>query len=174
MTELEKYRGIYSSKELTWQPYGHENCGGGAMRFMKDWKFSSLLDVGCGHNEFVKNLRRSHPELHTVGVDFACPGADLIAPASALPFADKEFDVLTSFDALEHLEPEEVTPSLSEFARVSRRFCFSICHRASVFLWQGENLHPTVQPESWWIEQIALAGGRGVQKEGRYLHGEWA
>jgi hypothetical protein len=173
VTELEKYQGIYSSPEAQWKPYGHENCGAGAMAFMRDWQFDSLLDVGCGHNEFVKNFRKVRPAIRAIGVDFACPGADLIATASALPFADKTFDVLTSFDALEHLEPEEVAPSLAEFARVSRRFCFSICHRASVFLWQGENLHPTVQPEAWWIEQIEATGGREIQKEGRYLHGRW-
>jgi SAM-dependent methyltransferase len=173
MTELEKYCGIYSSSEEQWKLYGRENCGAGAMRFMRDWQFKSLLDVGCGHNEFVKNLRKALPAVRAIGVDFACPGADIIAAASALPFADKSFDVLTCFDALEHLEPGEVAPSLSEVARVSGRFCFSICHRASVFLWQGENLHPTVQPEAWWIEQIEMAGGYEIQKDGRYLHGHW-
>lgn len=167
MSEQEVYDAIYQSSAH--KGYGHSNHGRDAVALVRDAK--SLVDIGCGHNEFVRGIEVSG--IRAVGVDFACPSADVIACATALPFADKEFDVATSFDALEHLLPEQVPTALREIARVSHRFCFSICHRASVITWQGRNLHPTVQSESWWIDRIREAGAEGVAKQGRYLTGTW-
>jgi SAM-dependent methyltransferase len=170
MSELSKYQGIYSTKSIP--GYGHSNHGSGALPLLLSWKPESLLDVGCGYNEFVRNVVKLLPDLNSIGVDFACPGADIIADAASLPFSLKEFDVITSFDMLEHVEPEKVDIVLSEFARVSHRFIFSICYRPSVFLWQGQNLHPTVQKESWWLDRIQNAGGIPM-KNGKYIVGHW-
>jgi hypothetical protein len=74
---------------------------------------------------------------------------------------------------LEHVLPEQVDAVLAEFSRVSRRFVFSISHVPSVIKWQGENLHPTVQPEEWWIHRIMKAGGCSIEKQGRYITGRW-
>lgn len=168
--EIEKYQGIYANPSA-YRGYGHSNHGRGAAALMEGIK--SLCDIGCGHNEFVKTQRTLRADMPAVGVDFACPGADVQAAATALPFVDKQWDMLTSFDMLEHLLPEEVGPALREFARVSSRFCFSICYRASVITWQGANLHPTVQPESWWVGEISRAGGVNIRKVGNYLTGDW-
>lgn len=132
-----------------------------------------MLDVGCGYNEFKQELLKVAPKIKVVGVDFSCPGADLIANAESLPFADKEFDVLTAFDMLEHILPDQVEPILNEFCRVSKRFVFSISHVPSVNKWKGEGLHPTVHSEQWWIIQIMKAGGLSIAKSGRYLTGTW-
>lgn len=167
MQEIEKYRAIYSDPGR-WPRYGHTNHGRKALPLVEG--ASSVVDVGCGHNEFAKELRGAGK--HAVGVDFACPGADIEAPADALPFGKLDFEVITAFDMLEHLRPEEVRPVLREFARVSRRFVFSISYVPSVYQVKGETLHPTVKPEDWWIARIEEAGGR-VERSGRYLHGEW-
>ena len=170
ISELEKYEGIYSSPDA-YRGYGHSNHGRNAIPMMMG--VTSVLDVGCGHNEFVKQLRQRQPDVRAIGVDFACPSADVCAKATSLPFAEKQWDMITSFDMLEHLMPSEVSTALLEFARVSRRFCFSICHRPSVITWKGLNLHPTVQPESWWISEIQKAGGVNIRKSGQYILGEW-
>jgi ubiquinone/menaquinone biosynthesis C-methylase UbiE len=173
MTELEKYQGIYS-RQSEYPSYGNDDCGKGAWPMIRAWNPSSLLDLGCGHNAFVKRARRDIPGIRAIGIDFACPGADMIGCMTDLPIRDKAFDVVTSWDALEHIEPCDIAKVLSECARVAHRFAFSICYRDSVFRWQGETLHPTVQPEPWWIEQILAAGAQSVEKEGRYLYGTFS
>lgn len=137
------------------------------------WRIKSLLDVGCGHNEFVASVREARPEIRAVGTDFACASADVRADATKLPFADKTFDALTAFDMLEHLLPDQVELVLQGFARISKAFVFSISHVPSVNKWQGEGLHPTVQPEDWWLAQIERAGGIDIHKEGKYIVGRW-
>lgn len=171
MTERAKYEGIYSSGKLP--KYGHSNHGAQALPLLTKWQPDTLLDVGCGYNEFVTAARAAMPGLQATGVDFACPGADLVCDAAQMPFGNKAFDVITSFDMLEHVTPDQVDAVLAEFARVSRRFIFSISHVPSVNKWLGETLHPTVQSEAWWMRRIMRAGGMALKKEGRYITGTW-
>ena len=176
MTEKEKYEGIYNSLDsplgqAQYSGYRHTFHGKSAIPIISLKKINSLIDVGCGHNEFCKHMRKLG--VKAVGVDFACKNADLIADAKQLPFENKAFDFVTAFDMLEHLKIDEVPIVLTEFARVSRNFVFSISYRDSVYKWKGETLHPTVKPENWWIEQITSHGGHNISKQNRYLLGEW-
>lgn len=174
MTELEKYQGIYGHSAYAF--YGHSNHGGKAVPLVEqklDTHGATLVDVGCGWNEFAKALRE-RGAADAVGVDFACPGADVLAPAGTLPFTDKQFGVLTSFDMLEHLQPDEVTAVLAEFARVSHSFVFSISYQPSRVKWKGETLHPTVMPQDWWIHKIIAAGGGDIDVIDGYIVGKWS
>lgn len=171
MSELEKYTEIYSSPKHA--SYGHVNNGAHALKLLIKAPPVSVVDIGCGWNEFCGKVKEAIPSARCVGVDFACPGADLKAEAHQLPFADKEFELLTSFDMLEHSVPELVDAVLAEMARVSKRFIFSISHVPSKRTWQGQNLHPTVQPEEWWMTRIMRAGGLHLAKCGRYITGTW-
>lgn len=175
MTEIEKYQGIYRHSAYAF--YGHSNHGAHAVglveKRLSECRVQTLLDVGCGWNEFTKNWRTKHPEIAATGVDFACPGADIQAAAKSLPVANKSIGVLTAFDMLEHLTEGEVLPVLREFARVSEAFVFSISYVPSRVKWQGENLHPTVRAKEWWMAQIMAAGGRNMKENSRYISGQW-
>ena len=46
-------------------------------------------------------------------------------PATALPFADGQFDAIMSSDMLEHIMPEDMDAVIAEFARVARRYVFA-------------------------------------------------
>ncbi len=86
-------------------------------------------------------------------------------------------DVVTSFDALEHLLPEDVDAVLAEMRRVARpraHYVFSICTRPSTTTVAGEGLHPTVRPLDWWLERIARVGVASKPKAGsRYIVGRF-
>ena len=172
MSERHKYQGIYGEPEK-FPRYGHCNHGAALLPWVVRQAPASVLDVGCGFNEFKRALLEQLPATRCVGVDFACPGADMQADATRLPFADKEFTLVTAFDMLEHVLPEEVDTVLAELARVSESFAFSISYRDSVNRWQGQTLHPTVQPESWWIARLMRAGAVGLSHRGHYLCGRW-
>jgi len=112
----------------------------------------SLLDVGCGEGIVTERLARAFPSTRVVGVDVADPSLleewetrrapNLgFAPGSAyaLPYADDEFEVVTAFEVLEHLErPGE---ALAELARVA-----------------AGALVLSVPREPWWRVTNALSG----------------
>lgn len=176
-SELAKYQGIYAEQQADparYARYGHSNHGKTALRLLAKWQPDSLLDLGCGHNEFCRSVKLALPALTTLGVDFACPGADLVHDIGALPFTDKQWDVATAFDVFEHIPPDDVDRVLAEMARVSRRFIVSISYVASVNKWRGETLHPTVRTEGWWLFRLARAGAVGITKHGRFITGQWA
>lgn len=158
---LEQRRDAERQKYLKLQPtgYGGTNHGQRAMATVLSWQPRFVVDFGCGRNDFIRELRRRGVD--GLGIDFANHEADIIAPMHAVPLAGGIADAVTSFDALEHLLPEDVDATLSEMRRVCKangRFMFSICTRPSRITVDGQNLHPTVKPIEWWSERIGRVG----------------
>ena len=123
--EQEVYELIYADDAYSY--YGKSNHGHKALKSIVDLEPLSLLDVGCGHNAFVQEIKKLGVE-KAIGVDFACKSADKIADILDLPFTDKEFDFLTAWDVLEHLLPDQIDSALLEMQRVSNRFAFTIAY----------------------------------------------
>jgi SAM-dependent methyltransferase len=149
--------------------YGATNHGRDAYTTVIAWQPRFVVDFGCGDNTFIRELRRRG--IDGLGIDFANPRADVASPMHGIA------DVVTSFDALEHLLPEDVGPVLAEMRRVGRpggNFIFSICTRPSRITVDGENLHPTVRPQDWWIDRISRVGRvESAGSRGRYITGTW-
>jgi len=98
----------------------------------------SVLDVGCGSADVARALlseaRRRGRRLDVTAVDAsekvlaiarARSAAEpqirfLQADATALPFGDSSFDLVTCNLVLHHLEPDEAVAALREFRRVAR------------------------------------------------------
>lgn len=140
--------------------YGRTNHGRWARELVLGWQPEFVVDLGCGRNDFIREMRRCG--IDGLGVDFAIGGADIVAPLHAIPLLAGAADVVTSFDALEHLLPEDVPLALAEMRRIGRsggRFVFSVSLRPSRITVGGANLHPTVRPLAWWQQHIA---GEGV------------
>ena len=153
--EQEVYELIYADDAYSF--YGYSNHGHKALEYITVLRPLSLLDVGCGHNAFVEEIKNLGVE-KAIGVDFACKSADKIADILNLPFDNKEFDFITAWDVLEHLLPEQIVPALLEMQRVSKRFAFTIAHYYARTpppkKFSGHNLHQTVKEPEWWVEQI--------------------
>jgi SAM-dependent methyltransferase len=169
---LAQRRAAERRKYLRLQPtgYGGTNHGSRAIATVLSWMPRFVVDFGCGRNDFIRELRRRGVD--GLGIDFANDEADITAAMHAVPLASGIAEVVTSFDALEHLLPEDVDSSLTEMKRVGRpgaRFIFSICTRPSRITVDGENLHPTVQPTAWWLERIARVGQ--IERVDRYIAG---
>lgn len=167
MIELEKYKKIYSNDEYSF--YGHTNHGSEAYELISVMCPESIVDVGCGHNEFC--IYFSQNEVKSVGVDFACPSSNVIADAVNLPFKNKSFDILTSFDMLEHLLPKDISSVLDEFKRISKRYVFSISYVPSKILVEGENLHPSVFSKDWWVSELQKRSITICYQ--KYIFGKW-
>lgn len=177
-TRREHERGKYVS--LAAAPgsrYGATNHGAAAIPLVQRIKPTPRLvvDFGCGRNDFVRAVRRLG--IDGLGIDFAFPEADVPRAMHKTGLLDGVADVVTSFDALEHLLPEDVDAVLAEMRRVARsraQFVFSICTRPSKNTVAGEGLHPTVQPLAWWLERIGRVGTvTAPRAEGRYIVGRF-
>ncbi|HMN97577.1 MAG TPA: class I SAM-dependent methyltransferase [Phycisphaerales bacterium] len=150
--------------------YGSSNHGRRAMVSVLLRQPRFVVDFGCGSNDFIHELRRRGAD--GLGIDFADDRADILAPMHAVPLAAGIADVVTSFDALEHLLPEDIDSALAEMRRVARpgaAFVLSISTRPSRITAHGDNLHPTVRPRSWWLERIARVGQ--VERGSPYIEG---
>jgi len=165
--EREKYLALTKSPT-----YGATNHGRNAYALVLKHAPRFVIDFGCGRNDFIRGLRRRGVD--GLGVDFAFEDADILAPMHRVPIADGVADVVTSFDALEHLLTEDVPLVLDEMRRVARpggRFVLSIANRPSRITVNGEGLHPTVRPLRWWLAEIARVGK--VHSSRPYIEGSF-
>ena len=95
----------------------------------------NLLDIGAGRGELVvaaagRGARATGVEYSSAAVELSRqtlaahenpPGARVImADARSLPLADREFDVVTMLDVIEHLTPSEQAEVLAQARRVLR------------------------------------------------------
>ena len=172
-------KGEYGSSEALdkkWNHYGHGNEGSSNIAEVMRYGPESMLDIGCGYNEFIKEIRcatrtmREYDESDWIGADIACPGADVITAAHDLPFKDNRFDMIVSFDCMEHIPEGEVPLCIEEFHRVARRIYLKIALTQCSTLIDGEHLHACVRPAEWWLgavqEHFSTAEILRVSKKG--------
>ncbi|MBK9126231.1 MAG: class I SAM-dependent methyltransferase [Phycisphaerales bacterium] len=155
--------------------YGSTNHGKLAVPIIQKFNPRFIVDFGCGRNGLVRDLRRLG--IDGLGVDFAFPDADLVRPMHKTALHAAVAEVVTSFDALEHLLPEDVDAVLAEMRRVAKprgHFVFSICTRPSKTTVAGEGLHPTVRPLDWWLDRIGrVATVINPRAERRFIVGRF-
>lgn len=95
---------------------------------MENFRFSNVLDVGCGTGEILKRIHICYPEVSLTGVDISEKMLEvakvkignvatlLWADAEKLPFNDTTFDLIVCSDSFHHYpNPQKV---LAEFRRV--------------------------------------------------------
>lgn len=83
---------------------------------------STVLDVGGRGRQLARFLPTA--KVSTANI---VPPADFIVDARKLPFADDEFDVVTSCDTLEHMPAERRAEHIAELVRVAGRRLVLCC-----------------------------------------------
>ena len=109
----------------------------------------SVLDVGCGEGVLTEQWAQRLGDGRIVGVDLDDPKlraewdrrerenlAFRPSEATSLPFADREFDMATAIEVLEHLPKPE--SALAEMTRVARRWVLVSVPREPV--WRALNM----------------------------------
>lgn len=155
--ERDKYLWIYG--ESGSRSYGKRNHGRGAYDLILDANPASLLDVGCGKGHLVEWAKERG--IVAVGLDFAS-GYGVQADLLNMPFEDNSFSIVTSFDVLEHIEPENLRQALNEMYRVAKfGWILSIGYGPSRIKTPDGfmQLHMiTTKDKSWWAKIIAEYG----------------
>ena len=116
----------------------------------------SLLDVSTGRGEVLAIARHLGfaPVIGTEAVDYLCNHEDVFpALAHALPFDDKSFDIVTMFDVMEHLVPEDTCLVCEELVRVARSRVLLTVHN-DPHRYRGQDLHINRREshEAWFSE----------------------
>ena len=121
-TEIQKYVEAY---KVPWYHAGTPRMEQ-SMDVLRSLNTSgSLLDVSCGRREFLWLAKGA-------GFD-TCRGTEVVpglidkeqvvyAEAHTLPFDDNSFDVVTSWDVMEHLLPGDDEAACREMERVARKY----------------------------------------------------
>ena len=166
------YTQIYND-QVNFPNYGHTNHGDKWLIDILELNPASWLDIGCGHNTLIKHIKLYLDDAW--GVDFACPSADQNCDMLDLPFADNRWDIVSAFDVMEHLLPEQIDTGLSEMARVGKRFVFTISYYKALMEINGKNAHPTVWSAEKWIAKIEQYGTIDdmSQTDKGFFIGEW-
>ena len=138
--------------------YGTFSHGSYHLDTLLDFNPESWLDVGCGYNTLIRDVREKYVK-DSWGIDFSCPAADQICNVLDLPFPDKRWDLVTAFDVLEHIYPNDIDKALQEMRRVSNRFAFTICFEKAQLEHNGVNAHATIMSRLDWHKKIDDNGG---------------
>jgi pseudaminic acid biosynthesis-associated methylase len=119
--------------------YVDRNSGAGDVRkpfwssILKEFPSKSALEIGCNLGGNLRWLAGALPPGGCYGVDInakalaalhrTVPGVNTaLAPARALPFRDKWFDLVFTMGVLIHQPPETLPLVMAEAVRCSRRF----------------------------------------------------
>mmetsp|Transcript_28526 Transcript_28526/g.80482 ORF Transcript_28526/g.80482 Transcript_28526/m.80482 type:complete len:248 (+) Transcript_28526:79-822(+) len=145
-------------------------CGHGiaAVRLFKEAR--SILDAGAGNCKFVRELLAGGYDVRGIelsGLVLQRDCQDLLANGTVregslhqLPFSDNQFDVVTSWEVLEHV-PMKLTPVIiKELIRVSKGLLLmTISLRLSIKDHEDHpSTHINVHPHAWWDGQFAAQG----------------
>lgn len=131
----------------------------------------TLLDVGCGRGYFLKKVANRLPSLELAGCDVKNHvdlGTATYHQGSifALPFADKQFDIVTCQHTIEHLI--DVQSAIKELVRVCRKQLIIITPKQRYYYYTLD-LHLNFYPEaSYLLREVNLP-----QAECTEIHGDW-
>jgi len=105
--------------------------------FQNHWKLnesSSVLDVGCAKGFMIYDMSQLIPGITVKGIDVSQYAIDnaietmrphvQVANATALPFADKSFDIVISINTIHNLDRGCCAQALREIERVARSGSF--------------------------------------------------
>jgi len=96
-----------------------------------DFEFERALDAGCGEGFAAMNLSAKYPDARLFGVDISDQAVRMaketfpempaiVGDVTMLPFNDKQFDLVTSLEVLEHLPQPELAVEM--YRKLSRRY----------------------------------------------------
>lgn len=152
-----------------------------AKNILGSLEFESLLDVGCASGYMVSQIQKSFPGKKYYGVDIYDKAIKFakqrypsirfkVGSADKLPFKEGEFDLITCYETIEHVE--NPGSSLKEMRRVLKKrgtlilamdsgnFMFRVVwfvwEKTTGKVWEGAHLHPFKASE---LEQAILKSG---------------
>lgn len=140
-SEVARYEAVYQDQKYALGDRRREHI----LDHLNRTPRGSLLDVSTGRGEVVRLAADMGfaPVKGTEAVPYLCDGETVLnALAHDLPFEDGAFDVVTMFDVMEHLLPEDTSLVCKELKRVARqRVLLTVHNGPSTWRNVGGDLH---------------------------------
>jgi len=121
-------------------------------KYSKMYNVKSLFDYGCGQGiQYTEG--KIHKKLNISNLTLYDP---VIEEFNKKPNINNKFDMLICIDVMEHIPENEVDSILCDIFKYKFNIAiFSISTvLARTLLSNGENVHLTVKPISWWTKKI--------------------
>lgn len=147
----------------------------------------SVYDAGAGNCKFTRELVKKGYDVR--GTEFAsipikkfCQdlvSAGIVAQASLvdLPYKNNSFDLVTSFEVLEHVPERDTDLAVAELVRVSKGHIFATIslRRAAADppFPEDPHVHVTVKTRAWWDEKFENNGCKVNSFLLRVLQQKW-
>lgn len=154
--EIDKYSKVYKDKRY--------RMGDARMTYAKELvreavpECNTHLDVGCGRGEMVGYANGLGFESRGVeAVDYLTDGFSILhGKAWDLPVPDNSIDLVTMFDVIEHLLPEDTERTLAELRRVAKKeILITAANYSSKSM--GVELHVNRKPYPEWDQLLRTA-----------------
>lgn len=191
VTEFPKAEAARLAKKWDYDYWdGDRKTGYGGMRYDGRWRKvadamashyglkagDKVLDVGCGKGFLLYDFTQAVPGIEVSGLDVSAYALEHAKPevkdrlvqgtASALPFADKEFDLVVSITTLHNLYCYDLFDALKEIERVGKRHKY-ICvesyrnedEKVNLLYWQMTcEAFCTPAEWEWWFKLTGYTG----------------
>lgn len=163
LIEIKKYWDLYEKNP----EYGDYNHGKQFASFINNYYrgdklHPSILELGFGGGKFLGQMREL--KWRTYGIEIYTSICEkevntCIAPIWDMPYKDKIFDAIASFDVFEHLLEKDILDSFKEVKRVLKdggTFILKVAYNQSGETGVNEELlHPIVKSVLWWKRQLS-------------------
>jgi SAM-dependent methyltransferase len=128
--KTQDYAYLYELEENFWWFAGMREITEALLDSTISGRAGRVLDAGCGTGGMMSRLKRYAAARDVVGIDFSETALRFCvqrqhkmltrASVSEIPFADSTFDLITSFDVLQHVPDQKDAQAIAEFYRVLR------------------------------------------------------
>lgn len=186
MTEYDRIYFEQTTLGLTGNPVGDAvnkiiYYGAPAVRALMVKRFlnpETVLDIGCGKGNLVLWLRRLGVKAYGVDIsNYALENAHKPikkylskAGIADLPFENSGFDLVVTFNLLEHINEKDLPRAIDESRRVAKRWVLHKIWGTSRFEQRfpvSDPTHVTVKPNRWWREKLFTE--LGLKPASRFL-----
>ena|SRR3989344_6335115 len=137
----------------------------------------NCLDIGCGTGRLVYFLRKLGIEAYGIEIsEYAISAAEKEiqpflqhADLTKIPFNDDSFDLVLSFDVMEHMERSKIKKSIEESVRVSRKFVlhkiYTIENSWIEWTHAQDFSHISVMSQAFWYDLFKGLGNVSIVKK---------
>lgn len=130
------------------------------MNYIKNSNFKSLIDIGSGRGNLIRELLESEIDIeinsadldkfHTYNVPFY--KLNILNEFDRKILENKKFDLLTCLDVMEHLEKNQTDEIFKFFSKISKFQIFTIANHPDIQ--DGKDIHTIQEKLPFWINSV--------------------